>query len=94
MGKRTLQKEGPPNSKPWIGWKSVLARNLTKLNKDKCKVLHLGKHNPDVEQRLGFSQMRRINRGISRRDKVIITLSIYQAILVILSSVLVPAIQK
>ena len=28
-------------------------KNFMKLNKDKCKVLHLGKHNPGVQHRLG-----------------------------------------
>ena len=27
-------------------------KNLMKFNKDKCKVLHLGKHNPAVQHRL------------------------------------------
>ena len=28
-------------------------KNLMELNKDKCKVMHLGKHNPGVQHRLG-----------------------------------------
>ncbi|GAB0184910.1 mitochondrial enolase superfamily member 1 [Grus japonensis] len=28
-------------------------KNLMKFNKDKCKVLHLGKHNPGVQHRMG-----------------------------------------
>jgi len=28
-----------------------------KFNKDKCKVLHLGKHNPGVQQRLGSTRL-------------------------------------
>ena len=28
-----------------------------KFNKDKCKVLHLGKHNPGVQHRLGSTQL-------------------------------------
>ncbi|GAB0177111.1 mitochondrial enolase superfamily member 1 [Grus japonensis] len=28
-------------------------KNLMKFNKDKCKVLHLGKHNPGVQHSLG-----------------------------------------
>ncbi|GAB0192430.1 mitochondrial enolase superfamily member 1 [Grus japonensis] len=28
-------------------------KNLMKFNKDECKVLHLGKHNPGVQHRLG-----------------------------------------
>ncbi|GAB0190814.1 mitochondrial enolase superfamily member 1 [Grus japonensis] len=28
-------------------------KNLAKFNKDNCKVLHLGKHNPGVQHRLG-----------------------------------------
>lgn len=32
-------------------------KNLVKLSKDKCKVLHLGKHNPGVQHRLGLTQL-------------------------------------
>ncbi|GAB0196208.1 mitochondrial enolase superfamily member 1 [Grus japonensis] len=32
-------------------------KNLMKFNKDKCKVLHLGKHNPGVQHRLGSTQL-------------------------------------
>ena len=32
-------------------------KNLTKFNKNKCKVLHLGKHNPGVQHRLGSTQL-------------------------------------
>ncbi|GAB0184934.1 hypothetical protein GRJ2_000958700 [Grus japonensis] len=28
-------------------------KNLMKFNKDKCKVLHLGKHNPGLQHRMG-----------------------------------------
>jgi len=28
-----------------------------KFNKDKCKILHLGKHNPGVQHRLGSTQL-------------------------------------
>ncbi|KAK4815527.1 hypothetical protein QYF61_003219 [Mycteria americana] len=32
-------------------------KNLMKFNKDKCKVLHLGKHHPGVQHRLGSTQL-------------------------------------
>ncbi|PKU42350.1 rna-directed dna polymerase from mobile element jockey-like [Limosa lapponica baueri] len=32
-------------------------KNLMKFNKDKFKVLHLGKHNPRVQHRLGSTQL-------------------------------------
>ena len=32
-------------------------KNLMKFNKDKCKVLHLGKHNPGTQHRLGSTQL-------------------------------------
>ncbi|GAB0188829.1 mitochondrial enolase superfamily member 1 [Grus japonensis] len=32
-------------------------KNLMKFNKDKCKVLHLGGHNPGVQHRLGSTQL-------------------------------------
>jgi len=32
-------------------------KNLMKFNTDKCKVLHLGKHNPRVWHRLGSTQL-------------------------------------
>ncbi|KAK4806645.1 hypothetical protein QYF61_021241 [Mycteria americana] len=32
-------------------------KNLMKFSKDKCKVLHLGKHNPGVQHRLGSTQL-------------------------------------
>ena len=32
-------------------------KNLMKFNKDKCKVSHLGKHNPGVRHRLGSTQL-------------------------------------
>ncbi|GAB0182615.1 mitochondrial enolase superfamily member 1 [Grus japonensis] len=33
-------------------------KNLMKFNKDKCKVLHLGKHDPGVQHRLGFTWLK------------------------------------
>ena len=32
-------------------------KNLMKFNKDECKVLHLGKHNPGVQHRLGSTRL-------------------------------------
>ncbi|PKU37421.1 rna-directed dna polymerase from mobile element jockey-like [Limosa lapponica baueri] len=32
-------------------------KNLMEFNKDKCKVLHLGKYNPGVQHRLGSTQL-------------------------------------
>ncbi|PKU33816.1 leiomodin-3 [Limosa lapponica baueri] len=32
-------------------------KNLMKFNKDKCKILHLGKHNPGAQHRLGPTQL-------------------------------------
>jgi len=83
-------------------------KNLMEFSKDKCKVLHLGKHNPVVQHSLGSTQLGsssverdlgilvdkqfnmseqyaaatkqanmmlgRINKGTTRRDKVIIPL--------------------
>lgn len=46
----TLQ-EDPDGLEEWAH------KNLVKLNKDKCKVLHLGKHNPGVQHRLGLTQL-------------------------------------
>ncbi|GAB0176921.1 mitochondrial enolase superfamily member 1 [Grus japonensis] len=40
-----------------MGWKDWANKNLMKFNKDKCKVLHLGKHNPGVQHRLGSTQL-------------------------------------
>ncbi|GAB0189213.1 mitochondrial enolase superfamily member 1 [Grus japonensis] len=45
-GRATLQ-EDLDRLEEWVN------KNLTKFNKDKCKVLHLGKHNPGVQHRLG-----------------------------------------
>ncbi|PKU29714.1 rna-directed dna polymerase from mobile element jockey-like [Limosa lapponica baueri] len=46
QGKTTLQAD--------LDWLEEWAnKNLIKFNKDKCKVLHLGKHNPGVQHRLG-----------------------------------------
>ncbi|GAB0180916.1 hypothetical protein GRJ2_000556900 [Grus japonensis] len=53
VGKETLQNGQPPWGKTWVGWKSGSNKNLMKYNKDKCKVLHLEKHNPGVQHRLG-----------------------------------------
>ncbi|KAK4807417.1 hypothetical protein QYF61_001180 [Mycteria americana] len=33
------------------------SKNLMKFNKDKCKVLHLGKHNPGGQHRLGSTRL-------------------------------------
>lgn len=49
----------------WAVWESHLEdldrleewANLMKLNKDKCTVLHLGKHNPGVQDRLESSHL-------------------------------------
>ncbi|KAJ7414532.1 rna-directed dna polymerase from mobile element jockey-like [Pitangus sulphuratus] len=32
-------------------------KNLIKFNKDKCKILHLGQHNPGLQHSLGSSQL-------------------------------------
>jgi len=32
-------------------------KNIMKFSKDKCKVLHLGKHNPRVQHKLGSTQL-------------------------------------
>lgn len=32
-------------------------KTLTKFRKDKGKVLHLGKHNPGLQHRLGYNQL-------------------------------------
>ncbi|KAK4824608.1 hypothetical protein QYF61_016877 [Mycteria americana] len=32
-------------------------KNLTKFNKDKCKFLHLGKHNPGVQHKMEFTRL-------------------------------------
>ena len=45
-GKATLQ-EDLDRLEEWAN------KNFMKFNKDKCKVLHLGKHKPGVQHRLG-----------------------------------------
>lgn len=42
----------------------IFQQNLMKFIKDKCEVLHLGKHNPGVQHRLGSTQL-----GISSVDR-------------------------
>ncbi|PKU34263.1 rna-directed dna polymerase from mobile element jockey-like [Limosa lapponica baueri] len=49
-GRATLQ-EDPDRLEEWAN------KNLMKFNKDKCKVLHLGKHNPGVQHRLGSTRL-------------------------------------
>ncbi|GAB0190171.1 mitochondrial enolase superfamily member 1 [Grus japonensis] len=39
-------------------------KNLMKFNKDKCKVLHLGKHNPGVQHRLGSTCLKSREREL------------------------------
>ncbi|GAB0185824.1 hypothetical protein GRJ2_001047700 [Grus japonensis] len=46
-GRATLQEDLDRQTEEWAN------KNLMKFNKDKCKVLHLGKHNPGVKHRLG-----------------------------------------
>ena len=49
-GRATLQEE-LDRLEEWAN------KNLMKFSKDKCKVLHLGKHNPGVQHRLGSTQL-------------------------------------
>ncbi|GAB0203078.1 mitochondrial enolase superfamily member 1 [Grus japonensis] len=45
--------EGRPTLKEDLDRLEWANKNLMKFSKDKCKVLHLGKHNPGVQHRLG-----------------------------------------
>ncbi|GAB0185660.1 14-3-3 protein theta [Grus japonensis] len=45
-------------------------KNLVQFNKDKCKVLHLGKHNPGVQHRLGSTWLE--NSPVERDLEVLV----------------------
>ncbi|GAB0184817.1 mitochondrial enolase superfamily member 1 [Grus japonensis] len=48
---RAILKEDLDRLEEWAN------KNLMNFNKDKCKVLHLAKHNPRVHHRLGYTQL-------------------------------------
>lgn len=55
-GSGHLGRESHPAGR-YLDWLEQWAnKNLMKCNKDKCKVLHLGKHDPEVQDRLESTQ--------------------------------------
>lgn len=57
VGKWTHEKGEPPCRMTWIGWKHGLTRTLGSSARTNVRFLHLRKHFPGVQHRLGSNQM-------------------------------------